>query len=236
MLPAIILALWIGILTAISPCPLSLNLAAISYISSRGGRGVAPQRVTGKPGRVLLAGLAYTLGQMAVYIGLSTLLVGGVLAVPRASQWLQGGFNKLLGPLLVLTGMFLLDLIPIRFGLGGWASRLQGRVEKLGLLGALLLGAVFSLSFCPVSAALFFSQLISLALKHHSPLLLPAAYGVGAALPVLFFAILLAGSMRVLSPVYRRITQFEFWARRLTGLLFIVVGIYYSLIYIFRVG
>ncbi|MGW8258007.1 MAG: hypothetical protein ACWGMZ_11015, partial [Thermoguttaceae bacterium] len=45
-------ALWLGILTSISPCPLATNIAAISYI----GRRVDSSK------QVFLTGLVYTLG------------------------------------------------------------------------------------------------------------------------------------------------------------------------------
>jgi cytochrome c biogenesis protein CcdA len=136
---------------------------------------------------------------------------------------------------LILVGMMLVGLI--RFNTKG--SRLGEtvgkRVESWGLWSGLALGVVFALSFCPGSAALFFGSLVPLAVKYESGLLLPTMYGVGTALPVLVFAILMVLSTRAVGQAFNRITQFEWWARRVTGVLFIGIGVYFCLAYVFRV-
>lgn len=218
-------ALWLGILTSISPCPLATNIAAISFI----GRGIA------RPRSAMLTGLLYTLGRTLVYVALGTLLVSSLLSAPLVSDLLQRYMNKLLGPILILVGMLLLGLI--RFSTRGsqLSDRMGRRVAGWGVGGGLALGVVFALSFCPASAALFFGSLVPLAVKYESPLLLPTLYGVGTALPVLVFALLIVVSTRAMGRAFNRITQFERWARRITGALFIAIGIYFSLAYIFRV-
>ncbi|MDY6913302.1 MAG: aromatic aminobenezylarsenical efflux permease ArsG family transporter [Planctomycetota bacterium] len=219
----IISALWLGILTSLSPCPLATNIAAISFIGKRVGSGRY----------VLLSGLAYTLGRMATYLGVGVVVVLGVLSIPGVSAFLQTYMNKILGPVLILAGMFLLGLIRLRPA-GVLAGRkVQEKAERGGLLAAGLLGIVFALSFCPVSAALFFGGLVPLALKHQSGVLFPLFYGVGTALPVIVFAVLLATGARFVGAAFNGLTQVEKWSRRITGATFIVVGIYYSLAYIF---
>lgn len=216
-------ALWLGILTSISPCPLATNIAATSFIGKRVGSGRY----------VLLSGLAYTLGRMATYLGVGVVVVLGVLSIPGVSAFLQTYMNKILGPVLILAGMFLLDLIRLRPA-GVLAGRkVQKKAERGGLLAAGLLGVVFALSFCPISAALFFGGLVPLALKHQSGVLFPLFYGVGTALPVIVFAVLLATGARFVGAAFNRLTQVEKWSRRITGATFILVGIYYSLAYIF---
>jgi len=166
-------ALWLGILTSISPCPLATNIAAISFI----GRRVGSTR------HVLLSGLIYALGRMVTYLALGILLVASILSVPEVSNFLQEYMNKLLGPILVLVGMFLLELIQPNLSGSGISEKMQRRVEKSGVWGAGILGIIFALSFCPLSAALFFGSLIPLSLKHGSSVFLPSLYGIGTALP-----------------------------------------------------
>ncbi len=221
----IVSAVWLGILTSISPCPLATNIAAISFI----GRRVE------NPRHVLLSGLLYTSGRALTYLLLGVFLVTSLLSAPYISHALQKYMNKALGPVLILVGMFLLDLLRFNFSLPGMSDTMRGRVEKMGLAGPALLGILFALSFCPVSAALFFGSLIPLALKSGSGIVLPSLYGIGTALPVVLFAVLIALGFRAVGSVFNRITQFEFWARRVTGAVFIAVGIYLSLVYIFRV-
>jgi threonine/homoserine/homoserine lactone efflux protein len=97
----------------------------------------------------------------------------------------------------------------------------------------LLLGVVFALSFCPLSAALFFGSLIPLAIRNGSRVLLPSLYGVGTALPVFAFALVIALGARSLATVFRRLTQVERVARWATGAVFVGVGIYLSVVHIF---
>lgn len=218
-------AFWLGILTSVSPCPLATNIAAISYV----GRRVE------SPRQVLAGGLLYTLGRVLTYTLLGVLLVSSLLSAPSAALMLQKYLNKILGPVLILVGMALLELISFGSFGAGLATRLQARADRLGLFGALLLGVVFSLSFCPVSATLFFGSLLTLAIKARSGVLLPAVYGVGTGLPVVAFAILVALGARSIGKVFDKVAVFEKWARRVTGVVFIGVGIYLTLIYIFRV-
>ena len=218
-------AIWLGILTSISPCPLATNIAAISYI----GRRVGNSR------QVLLTGLLYTLGRTLAYLALGILLVAGALSVPQLSMFLQNYMNKLLGPILIVVAMFLLELIQVNFSGSGISESMQKRVNMLGIWGALLLGVVFALTFCPVSAALFFMGLIPVSLKVNSGILLPCLYGVGTALPVLIFATILALSAQSIGKAFNLMTQVEWWARRVTGVLFLVVGFYYSLKFIYEV-
>jgi cytochrome c-type biogenesis protein len=218
-------ALWLGILTSISPCPLATNIAAISYI----GRRVGNSR------QVFLSGLLYTLGRTAAYLALGMLLVSSVLSVPQLSLFLQRHMKELLGPILILVAMFLLELIPVRFSTGGVSQRMQRRADSLGIWGAGLLGLLFALSFCPVSAALFFGSLIPFALQCDSCVVLPTMYGVGTALPVIAFAAIVALSAQSLGKAFRRLAQVEWYARRITGVLFLAIGIYDALRFIFEV-
>ena len=219
-------ALWLGILTSISPCPLAMNITAISYVGRR----------VDSPLRVLSAGLFYTAGRALTYTVLGALLVASLLSAPRLSHLLQKNMNLALGPLLIIIGMVLLELISFSRRGGGVSDRMQRRVDRFGMWGALLLGIVFALSFCPVSAALFFGSLLALAVRHGSGVILPAVYGIGTGLPVLLFAILIASGANRIGKAFNRMAAFEFWARRITGTMFIAAGIYYSLTYIFGVS
>jgi len=143
--------------------------------------------------------------------------------------------EQAVGPILILVGMVMLGLLRISFRGRGMSERLQQRVERWGLLGALGLGAVFALSFCPVSATLFFGSLLPLAVRHGSGVLLPFIYGIGTAIPVVAFAIVLAFGARWLGKAFERVTLMERWMRAATGLVFVGVGIYMSLVYVYRV-
>jgi cytochrome c biogenesis protein CcdA len=216
-------ALWLGILTSISPCPLATNIAAVSYIG----------RKAEHPKYVLLSGLLYALGRVVTYVVLAIVLVKGALSIPSVSYFLQQHLNKVLGPLLVVAGMFLLDVISVNLKSRGVGAGTQGRIDRMGIIGALPLGAVFAVSFCPVSAVLFFGGLLPLATEHNSTFAMPIVYGVGTALPVLAFALLLAFGAHWVGKAFHKVSRVEVWLRRITGAVFVGVGIYFSVVYIF---
>lgn len=223
-LAAILTAFWLGILTSISPCPLATNIAAISYVGRR----------VGEPGKIFQAGLLYTLGRTAAYMAIGIVLVSSLLSAPVLSHLLQKYMNKFLGPILILVGLVLLKVVSFSFS-GGVSEKLQSRVDRMGVWGGALLGLLFALSFCPTSAALFFGSLLPLAVQQHSSIVLPAVYGIATGLPVFLFALLIALGANRVGTAFNLITHFETWARRITGLIFILVGIYYTLINIFGI-
>jgi cytochrome c biogenesis protein CcdA len=184
---------------------------------------------------VALSGLFYVLGRMLAYLVLGTLLVAGLLAAPQLSAFLQKSMYKFLGPILILVGMVLLDLFRFRLIGAGVGVNLRERAGRSGVLGAGLLGFLFALSFCPVSAALFFGSLIPLSVRHGSTFVFPLVFGVGTGLPVIVFALMIALSAKSISTLFQKVTRVELWARRITGAVFIAAGVYYTLDYIFEV-
>lgn len=208
-------ALWLGVLTSISPCPLATNIAAISYI----GRRVDNTRY------VLLAGLLYTVGRVLAYVGLAFLLVSTALSVPGVSLFLQKYMHLLVGPTLIIVGMFLVGLIEINIGGGGVSESVKQRIDRLGIWGALVLGILFALAFCPTSAALFFGNVMA-SLSAGSTILLPLLYGVGTALPVLGFAVLIAVGSQKLGETFNAVSKAERWARLGTGGIIVAVGVW----------
>jgi cytochrome c biogenesis protein CcdA len=210
-------ALWLGILTSISPCPLATNVAAISFLA---------KKIT-HPLLVLLSGIAYTVGRMITYAILGFILINSILSIPQVAQFLQKYMVKALGPILIVTGLILLDVIKISFPGLSLSQKHHNKLVGAGVPGAFLLGAVFALAFCPVSAALFFGSLIPLALQSKLGVTLTFIYGIGTGLPVLVFAIAIAAGVASLSHWFHRLTKLEYYMRKATGIIFILVGIYY---------
>lgn len=216
-------ALWLGILTSISPCPLATNIAAISFI----GKKFTSMRL------VFLSGLLYTLGRMFAYFAIAVVLVATALSVPEIARFLQQYINIILGPLLILTGLLLLNVFSFNLGTAGFIQKLQGKAENKGLFGSFMLGIIFALAFCPLSAALFFGSLIPLAMSYNSDILLPLLYGLGTALPVIVFSFVIAFSASKVGEMFNKLQKVEWWAQRITGVLFILIGIYFVYLYIF---
>ncbi|GMV35613.1 MAG: cytochrome c biogenesis protein [Fimbriimonadales bacterium] len=218
-------AFWLGLLTAVSPCPLATNLAALSFVS-RKANGTSSAVATGA---------LYTLGRTIAYTVLGVLLVSGLLSAPYLSSLLQRYMNQLLGPLLILVGMVLLGMLTPKTPGVSVSAAIGQRAERMGLFGALLLGVLFALSFCPASAALFFGSLVPVAVQAKSNVLVPAVYGVATGLPVLVCGLFLAMGVQAAARAHRALTRFESVARKLTGTVFVLVGLYYCLVHIWRV-
>jgi len=213
-------AFWLGILTAISPCPLATNIAAVSYI----GKSVARTKT------VLWCGLAYVLGRTLVYTALGFLLVKSVVSAPRLSFFLQRHGNQFLGPLLVIVGLFLLNVIKLDFlGFSAGADRFK---NSKGIVPSFFMGAVFALSFCPVSAALFFGTLVPLGIRESSALVLPSLFGVGTGLPVAAFAVLAALGLQTAGRFYNGMAKLERVVRLATGVIFVAAGVWLCVKYI----
>lgn len=223
MLLALLSALWLGILTSISPCPLATNVAAVSFI----GKNITC------PYKTVFSGLLYTFGRILSYVFLGVIIVAGLLSVPSIANFLQHYLNIIMGPLLIIIGVILLEIIKINFSAGISHFGLQDKVKDFGIIGALLLGIIFALSFCPISAALFFGSLISLSVEHNSKIILPLVYGIGTGLPVVVFAIIIAFSANSVGKAYNNLVKFEYWMRKATGVIFILAGIYFIATHIF---
>jgi cytochrome c biogenesis protein CcdA len=213
---------WLGILTSISPCPLASNIAAVSFLS---------KKIT-HPALVFISGLSYTLGRMVLYAVLGWFIINSLLSAPQVAQFLQRYIGKIMGPLLILTGFVLVGIITIRLPKIVLSQEKHSRLAESGAPGAFILGFIFALAFCPVSAALFFGSLIPLALSSKNGASLPFVYGIGTGLPVFIFALAIAFGVTSLSCWFNWITRLEHYMRRITGGIFIGVGIYYSVIYI----
>lgn len=221
---ALLTSLWLGILTSISPCPLATNIAAVSFISKKFD-GKLP---------ILLNGILYTLGRTVTYFALSLLIVTGLFSIPSISAALQIYIAKILGPILILVGMFFLDLLPLP-AFGRACGHIHTRLSDKGYLGSFLLGIVFALAICPSSAAIFFGALIPMALEKRSNIAIPVLYGIGTGIPVAVFATLMAFSFKGIGRLFDNLAKFEIVIRRVTGVLFIVIGIYYVLTHIFGI-
>lgn len=210
-------SLWLGILTSISPCPLATNIAAVSFLSKR----------VNHPKSVILSGVMYTLGRMVAYVLLGAIIITSLVSIPSVANFLQKYMHKILGPMLFIVGLFLLDII--RFNVSGvtLSKEKQELLAASGLKGSFALGVIFALAFCPISAALFFGSLIPLSLNNSYGILLPFLYGIGTGLPVLAFSLGLVFGISTLSHWFKKMATLEKYTRKITGVIFILVGSYF---------
>lgn len=212
---AALTAFIVGLMTALSPCPLATNISAMGFI----GKDITEKK------RIFISGLAYTGGRTVSYTLLALLIYSGASQI-NLSRFLQGWGERILAPVLILIGLVMLDIIKMRFpGFSGLAEKVGGK-GKYKYLGAFLLGIIFALAFCPYSGVLYFAILIPLTIKSAGGLFLPVLFAVATGLPVIIFAWLLAYAVGSVGKLYNRIRSFEIWVRRSVGILFIASGIY----------
>ena len=218
----VLTALLLGLMTAISPCPLATNITAIGFIS----KDVEDKR------KVFINGLVYTLGRAVSYTLLAVIIFIG------ADQFKISGIfqlygEKIIGPLLIIIGLLMLDILKIKFpGL----SKITRRFQETGTntyWDVLLLGIVFALAFCPYSGVLYFGMLIPMTISSASGLYLPVVFAVATGIPVIIFAWLLAYTVSGVGRLYTRLKIFEIWFRRVISVVFIAVVVYYVVIIYF---
>jgi cytochrome c-type biogenesis protein len=216
-------ALLLGILTAISPCPLATNITAIAFISKNNSEGKK---------KVLLSGLLYTLGLAFTYTGIALIITFGASKF-QVAKFFQGNGEKFVGPIMVLVGLIMLNVIKLNFlGKGNFTEKWSDKFKEKGLLGAFLLGALFAMAFCPYSGALYFGALIPMSIKSGAGILYPLFYALGAGTLVMFFTGIIAFSISQLGKYFKAIQKTEKVMRVIAGLLFVLTGSYYILIYL----
>jgi len=216
-------ALFLGLITAISPCPLATSIAAVAYIS---------QRVTDRKYAVT-TGALYTLGRMFSYSAIGILIIVVGLEIPGVALFLQGIGEQVLGPILIVVGLLMLFIDKLSFGRGGGGlAALGGKVANWGMVGGFLLGVIFALAFCPYSAVLYFGVLMPLSLKSTGGIALPAIFAIGTGLPVLIIGTLLSFGVAGVSSWLNTITRVERIIRIVVSIIFIGVGIYYVVLWI----
>ncbi len=219
----VIAAFFIGLMTAISPCPLATNITAIAYASKR----------IDNSKHTLLVGFLYTLGRMFTYVVIASLIVWVGVNTQAISLFLQKYGERILGPLLIVIGIVMLDVVKLSFIQGNDKfSALKEKLANKGFLGAFLLGVIFALAFCPFSAVLFFGMLIPLAIKAGDGFVIPAVFAFATGLPVILFSFILVKSVHRLSNVMNKVQVFEKWMRKIIAVVFILVGIYYLVMWV----
>jgi len=215
----LIAAFFIGLMTALSPCPLATNITAIAYISKKINNGK----------KTILTGFIYTLGRMFTYVLLASLIVYVGLNVQTISLFLQKYGEKILGPLLILIGLVMLNIIKLpSLKSGDRINKIKEKLSEKGYFGSFLLGILFALAFCPFSAVLFFGMLIPLALNFSDGILIPSIFAFATGLPVIIFSFILTFSISKLGKVMNKVQIFEKYMRYFISIVFLIVGIYYT--------
>jgi len=214
----IVVALLLGLIGAVAPCQLTGNMSAITFYGSRtvqmkSNWGEIVSFIAGKVVAFSLIGfLAWILGQsfetkMTEYFPI---------------------FRKVIGPLLIVTGIVLLGIFKLRF-----LSRLTMRIPmvlKEGKFGSFMLGASFSLAFCPTMFVLFFVWLMPTVVSTSYGFILPAVFGIATSIPLilLFVFIWLFDAKRL---IMKKSMKFGRIVQRIAGFILVVIGLLDTITY-----
>jgi len=213
----IISAFVLGLMTALSPCPLATNITAIAYI----GKDIENKR------RVFWNGFIYTLGRAISYTLIGLIFFFGISQF-NVSSFFQTWGEKILGPLLILFGLMMLGVLKLAFGNMNNVIEKITENKKLNFWTVLVIGILFALAFCPYSGVLYFGILIPMTVTSVKGLYLPIVFAFATGLPVIIFAYLLAFTVSGVGKLYNRIQVFEKWFRYIVAVIFIGIGIYYT--------
>ena len=217
----ILSALILGLMTAISPCPLATNITATAFIS----KNISNKRV------VFLSGVVYSLGRAFSYTVIGLILYFGASKFHIGRFFQQNG-EKYLGPLLVIIGLIMLNVIRLNFlNNSNFSERLSEKFKDKGIIGSFFIGVIFALAFCPYSGALYFGMLIPMSISSVDGLFLPIVFAFGTGLPVILFTYLLAFAAGSVGTFYVKITKVEKVMRFVAGIVFMLTGIYYICIF-----
>lgn len=209
-------AFFIGLMMAMSPCPMATNITAIAAVS----------RKAGDKRKTMLFGLVYTLGRIFTYVAIAAVIVWIGVSTQSVSLALQNGGEIFLGPLLIIIGILLTGKIRFPSFTNKGLNKLKESLAGKGIMGSFALGAVFALAFCPFSAVLFFGMLIPLAVVAGDALIIPSIFAFATGIPVIIFSLILSFGLSRLNSAMKKIDLIDIWSRRVVSAVFIIIGIY----------
>ncbi|WP_068672927.1 cytochrome c biogenesis CcdA family protein [Oceanobacillus sp. Castelsardo] len=213
----LLFAFFLGLIGAVAPCQLTGNISAMTIYGNRSLVEKVPW----------LHVFLFVLGKVVVFsiIGLIIWLLGKEIHSTLTQMFPI--LRKAIGPLLILVGLFMI-------GLFSW--RKTGKMFKIptkfkdSYLGSFLMGASFTLAFCPTMFVLFILTLMPVVLETSYGFVLPSVFGIGTSLPLLLiiFLIWYFGASGVILKRSRKIGSL---VQKLAGVIILVIGILDTLTY-----
>ena len=207
----ILSAFFIGVLAAAAPCQFTGNISAITLYGNQSLQKRIPWSEV----------IFFQLGKILVFsaLGFIVYLLGTEFQreLLRYLPWVR----KLLGPVILMIGLYLIGIISLKFTIG---LKPHIREKVKGKWGAFLLGSSFSLGFCPTMFSLFFFLLMPLALSTSYGVILPTVFSIGTSFPF-FFAMYLIWTFGLSGKFMKRGRKIGLWTQRIAGALLIILGI-----------
>lgn len=221
-------ALSLGVMTAIHPCLIVLNMMALTaiYGSMESTR------------RLLTRGCSFVFGRITTYTGFGFVFVTGSLALPQISRLVKYYTDVFIGPIFIIIGMLMADMLFNSSSIYHYHNSFKNNkffseiTQKSGLF---FLGVFHTVLFCPVTAGLFFGVLIPLADNNTELLLFCFLYGIGSGIPLLIIVIITISGKKVLFYNNEMNNSFFFWYPKISGSVLVLFGIYLTLTNIFHI-
>ena len=215
-------AFLLGLITAISPCPLATNIAAIGYI----GKEMENRKW------IFINGLLYTLGRILAYTILGIVVISILregASIFGVQKFVAKYGEMIIGPALLLIGLYMLFGHKLRLPSFGFSGKGGEKIAKNGSWGAFLLGVLFAMAFCPSSGIFYFGMLIPMSATATGGYFLPIIYAIATSLPVIIIAWVLAFGANQIGAVYGKIQMVQRWLNLIVGVLFVAIGVYYCI-------
>ncbi|MCM1311332.1 MAG: sulfite exporter TauE/SafE family protein [Roseburia sp.] len=211
-------ALLLGVLVAVNPCQLAINVSALTYMS----------RKTEEKSKLMLKGAVYVTGRILTY----TLLGWGLIYA--TSKGMDVDFLRLLLSrgedflpyVLLLVGAFLLFRVFFHRHKHGSGCHHSGQaIRRSGPFGEFFLGMVLALAFCPESAIFYFGMMIPLAVSSPVGYAIPFLFAIAAAVPVLLISWGISSAVTGARNLEYRVERVQLALNLITGIIFILIGI-----------
>ncbi|MBU9714797.1 sulfite exporter TauE/SafE family protein [Evansella tamaricis] len=208
----ILFALLLGVVGALAPCQFSSNVSAITlYGTNSLNKGISWSDT-----------IFFILGKVMAFsgLGLIVFLLGQEFQqqLPIFFEY----FRKLLGPILIIIGIYMLGFFTMR-----WTIRLWKKSEdkqQQGKWGAFMLGFSFSLGFCPTMFLLFFILLMPMTLSTAYGAVLPSLFAIGTAIPFLL-TIVIIWYLGLGGKMMKKGRKLGLTIQKIAGSLMIIIGI-----------
>lgn len=207
-----------GLIVIACPCTIASNVTILTSVLNR---NISISKLFSKI-------CAYILGRMVAYLGVAYLLYffSDVILI---SELLQEYFGMLLGPLFLLVGLLMLDIIHIH-GLENkclvWMNRWNNS-DRLG--GAFFLGLIMAFAFCPYGALIYFGMMVPLSISADFGVFVPVFFSLGTAVPIVLVSLLLFWGWESNKSLFSKFQRFEWWLRRILAIFFIISGFLFIL-------
>lgn len=215
LLPAMLIALFAGVLSFLSPCVLPIVPPYLAYM---GGISMGEMRANEQARRrVILPALFFVMGLSTVFLLL------GFTASAFGAFFLQNQvvFSKIAGAVVIVFGLHFIGLF--RIPLLDREARLDAGEQGGSAFGAYVLGLAFAFGWTPCIGPQL-GAILSIAAQEGSVqrgTLLLAVYALGLGLPFLLAALFIERSMGLMQRLKRHMKLIE----RTMGALLLIVGL-----------